>query len=262
MIRSLYSGASGMYAQQLNIDNISNNLANVNTAGYKKTSMEFQDLIYQTLKAAGSKTGNESERPTELQLGIGVKSVATNRNFSQGIVIESGDPLDLAIIGEGFLRVSMDDGREVYTRDGHLKITNEGTIVTNDGYPIEPQISLPDDTKALLIGENGVVSVILEGESIPQEIGQFELAKFVNPSGLKALGKNLYEITAGSGEAVTGTPNSVGFGTLNQGSYEASNVNLVSEMVSMITAQRAYELNSKSISTSDQMIKQANQLKR
>jgi len=262
MIKSLYSGASGMYAQQLNIDLISNNLANVNTTGFKKGSMEFQDLIYQTIRAAGLKTGNESETPTELQIGSGVKPVSSNRNFEQGNLLNSGNPLDIAIAGEGFFKVQQDNGKEVYSRDGHLKLSAEGVLVTNDGYIVQPQINIPEDTEAVMISENGVVSVIMSGESIPQEVGQIELARFVNPGGLKAAGQNLYETTAASGEPVSGTPLSTGFGKLNQGYVENSNVNLVQEMVSMITAQRAYELNSKSIKTADDMLTTANQLKR
>ena len=260
MIRSLYSGASGMAAQQLNIDTISNNLANVNTTAFKKSSVEFQDLIYQTLRSSGSKTGEETSTPTELQIGSGVKPVATSRSFAQGSIVQSNNPLDVAISGDGFFRVTMDGGREGYTRDGHFKLSSEGVIVTNDGYVVEPQVTVPEDTQALMIGENGVVSVIMAGEQVPQEIGQLELAKFINPGGLKALGQNLLENTAASGEAIIGTPLTVGFGKLNQGAVESSNVDLVSEMVNMITAQRAYELNSKSITTSDDMIKKANQL--
>ena len=260
MIRSLYSGASGMAAQQLNIDTISNNLANVNTTAFKKSSVEFQDLIYQTLRSSGSKTGEETSTPTELQVGSGVKPVATSRSFAQGSIVQSNNPLDVAISGDGFFRVTMDGDREGYTRDGHFKLSSEGVIVTNDGYVVEPQVTVPEDTQSLMIGENGVVSVIMAGDQVPQEIGQLELAQFINPGGLKALGQNLLENTVASGEAIVGTPLTVGFGKLNQGAVEVSNVDLVSEMVNMITAQRAYELNSKSITTSDDMIKKANQL--
>ncbi len=262
MIKSLYAGASGMSAQQMNIDTIANNLANVNTNGFKKSSMEFQDLIYQTIRAAGAKTGEESQAPTELQVGSGVRAIASNKSFSQGDVVATDTPLDVAIIGEGFFKVLMENGKEGFSRDGHLKISAEGTLVTNDGYPIEPQIDIPEDTEALLIGENGVVSVILAGEALPEEVGQFELQKFVNPGGLKSIGQNLYQVTAASGEAVSGTPLSTGFGKLAQGHVEKSNVNLVQEMVSMITVQRAYELNSKTIQTADQMLQKAVQIKR
>jgi len=261
MMTSLYSGASGMYAQQLNIDTISNNLANVNTTGFKKNTMEFQDLLYQSLRAAGTKTGQESETPTELQVGGGVKPVSTTKIFSQGTLVATENPLDIAIAGKGFLKIQGGDGKEYYTRDGHLKLSSDGTIVNSDGYIVQPQITIPTDTESLIISENGVVSVIVAGESIPQEVGQLELANFVNPAGLKALGQNLFEPTAASGEAVSGTPLSVGFGRVLQGQSEASNVNLVTEMVQMITAQRAYEVNSKSIRTADEMLRTVNQIK-
>ncbi|MBN1968124.1 MAG: flagellar basal-body rod protein FlgG [Candidatus Delongbacteria bacterium] len=262
MIKSLYSGASGMRAQQLNIDNISNNLANVNTDGYKKMKVEFQDLIYQTIRSAGTKTGQESSTPVELQLGVGVRPVSTSKDFSQGTVTQTGNPLDVAIYGDGFFRITKDDGGEAYTRDGHFKISADGTLVTNDGFIVEPQITIPDDTEAILIGDNGIVSVLLSGETIPQELGQLELAKFINPNGLKNIGQNLFTATEASGDAVTGTPMSVGFGSVKQAYTETSNVDLVQEMVDMITAQRAYDLNSKSIKTADEMLQSANQLKR
>ena len=262
MIKSLYTGASGMIAQQMNIDAISNNLSNVNTTGYKKAGMEFQDLIYQNMKPAGVKTGAESITPTELSIGSGVKPVATSRNFSQGNIITTQNPLDLCIAGEGFLKITQGEGKTMYSRDGHLKVSAEGTLVTSDGYLVEPQITLPQDTESVLISELGVVSVIISGESMPVEIGQLELAKFVNPGGLKANGQNLFEATAASGEAVSGTPGSTGFGRTLQGAIEGSNVDLVAEMVSMITAQRAYDLNSKTIRSADDMLNTALQIKR
>jgi len=262
MLKSLYAGASGMHAQQMSIDTIANNLANVNTNGFKKSTMEFQDLIYQTIRAAGSKTGDESQTPTELQVGGGVKPVATNKSFSQGDVVATDTPLDVAIIGEGFFKVLMENGQEGFTRDGHFKISAEGSIVTNDGYLLEPQIDIPEDTEALVIGDNGVVSVKLSGEASLEEVGQFELQKFINPAGLKSIGQNLFQVTPASGEAVSGTPLSTGFGKLAQSYIEKSNVNLVQEMVSMISTQRAYELNSKTIQTADQMLQKAVQIKR
>ncbi len=262
MLKSLYAGASGMSAQQMNIDTIANNLANVNTNSFKKSTIEFQDLIYQTIRAAGAKTGEETQAPTELQIGSGVRAIASNKSFSQGDVVATGTPLDVAIIGEGFFKILMENGKEGFTRDGHFKISSEGSLVTNDGYPLEPQIDIPEDTEGLIIGDNGVVSVMLSGESLPEEIGQFELQKFINPAGLKSIGQNLYQVTAASGEAVAGTPLSTGFGKLAQAHIEKSNVNLVQEMVSMITVQRAYELNSKTIQTADQMLQKAIQIKR
>lgn len=262
MIRSLYTGASGMHAQQLNIDTISNNLANVNTDGFKKMKMEFQDLIYQTIRSAGAQTGAETSTPTELQLGVGVRPVSTSKDFSQGVVTQTGNPLDVGVYGDGFFRITKADGTEAYSRDGHFKVSAEGTLVTNDGFTVEPQITIPQDTEALLIGDNGVVSVLLSGETEPQELGQIELAKFINPNGLKNVGQNLYTATEASGEAVLGVPMDVGFGALKQGHIETSNVDLVQEMVGMIAAQRSYDLNSKSIRTADEMLQGANQLKR
>lgn len=262
MLKSLYSGASGMTAQQMNLDNIANNLANVNTTAFKKTNLEFQDLIYQSIRAAGAQTGQESQTPTELQIGSGVKVAASSKSFAQGRLTETDNPLDVAINGEGFFRISLDDGSVAYSRDGHFKISSEGTIVTNDGYPIEPQITVPEDTESIMIGENGVVSVLLSGNTVPEEVGQLELSKFMNKGGLKSIGQNLYRATGASGEAVDGTPFSTGFGKLIQGYVEGSNVDLVQEMIGMIQTQRAYELGSKAISTSDEMLKTANQLKR
>lgn len=262
MLKSLYSGASGMYAQQQNLDNISNNLANVNTTAFKKSSLEFQDLMYQTLRAAGTQTGANTQTPTELQLGSGVRVVASNKNFEQGAVVASGNPLDVAIVGEGFFRIRNEDGTEAYTRDGHFKLSAEGTIVTSDGYIVEPEISIPEDTQAVLIGDNGVVSVLLHGDPTPQEVGQFELAKFINPGGLKHIGNNMYETTVASGEALTGTPQETGYGKLTQSYIEKSNVNITTELVEMIQTQRAFDLNSKAIKASDEMLNTANGLKR
>jgi flagellar basal-body rod protein FlgG len=251
-----------MYAQQLNIDNISNNLANVNTNGFKKASVQFQDLVYQTLQEAGSTSGDETQRPTELTVGAGVKPVATEKSFAQGSLTSTENALNLGINGDGFFQITCPDGEVRYTRDGTFKLSSDSQIVTSDGYPLEPAITLPTDTEAVSIANDGTVQVTLYGDSTTQTIGQIELARFINPAGLKSVGGNLYEETAASGAVMTGTPDSSSFGAVKQGYLEASNVSIVEEMVNMIVAQRAYELNSKSVRTADEMIQTANQLKR
>ena len=262
MIRALFSAASGMYAQQLGVDTIANNLANVNTTGYKKSKAEFQDLIYQTLRAAGTSSAEGLLVPTELQIGHGVRPVAIQKSFSQGAPRATENPLDLAIMGDGFFQVTLVDGTISYTRDGSFKINNEGTLVTSDGFLLEPEISLPIDTTSVNISQDGIVSVMVVGSTEAQDVGQIELAKFINPAGLKNIGQNLYLPTEASGEPILGSAGSEGLGQLNQGYLEASNVSVVEEMVNMIVAQRAYELNSKSIRTSEEMLQMANNLKR
>jgi flagellar basal-body rod protein FlgG len=258
----MYTAAAGMKAQQLYVDNISNNLANVNTTGFKKGKVEFQDLLYQTLREPGAQTSDGTKLPSGLQIGLGVKSAANQRIFSQGNMIETKNPLDLALEGEGFIQVLRPDGSIAYTRDGSLKISSEGVLVTSEGFPIEPEIMIPEGAKNLGISSTGSVSATLEGEEFPQEIGQVELARFVNSAGLRSMGGNLYEVTIASGDAVVGMPGTETFGTLHQGYLESSNVEVVEEMVGMITAQRAYEITSKAIQTSEEMLQIANQLKR
>ncbi|HHI02411.1 MAG TPA: flagellar basal-body rod protein FlgG, partial [candidate division Zixibacteria bacterium] len=259
---ALFSAASGMYAQQLGVDTIANNLANVNTTGYKKSRVEFQDLIYQTLRSAGASSAEGILVPTELQIGHGVRPVAVQKNFSQGAPTATENPLDVAIMGDGFFQITLADGAIAYSRDGSFKINNEGTLVTSDGFILEPEISLPTDTTAVNISQDGIVSVMVVGSTEGQEVGQVELAKFINPAGLKNIGQNLYMPTEASGEPLLGAPGTEGFGQLNQGYLEASNVKVVEEMVNMIVAQRAYEINSKVIQTSDDMSQIANNLKR
>ncbi len=261
-MRALFSAASGMYAQQLNIDTIANNLANVNTAGFKKAKVEFQDLIYQTMRAAGSSSLAGIVVPTELQVGHGVRPVTVHKNFSQGAPQATENPLDIAILGNGFFQITMPDGTIAYSRDGTFKINNEGSVVTSDGYYLEPEIAIPIDTTSINIANDGTVSVLVVGSTEPQNIGQIELAKFINPGGLKNIGQNLYIPTEASGEPILGTPGQEGLGQLNQGYIESSNVQVVEEMVNMIVAQRAYELNSKSIRTSEEMLQMANNIKR
>lgn len=262
MIRALFSAASGMYAQQLGVDTIANNLANVNTTGYKKSRVEFQDLIYQSLRAAGASSVEGVMVPTELQVGHGVRPVAVQKSFSQGAPRATENPLDIAIMGNGFFQISMPDGTTNYSRDGSFKINSEGAIVTSDGFYVEPQITIPVDTTSINISNDGIVSVLVVGSTEAQEVGQIELAKFINAGGLKNIGQNMYVPTEASGEPVLGAPSTEGYGLLNQGYLEASNVQIVEEMVNMIIAQRAYELNSKSIRTSEEMLQMANNIKR
>jgi flagellar basal-body rod protein FlgG len=262
MVRSLFSGASGMYAQQLNIDNISNNLANINTNGFKKASVQFQDLMYQTLQEAGSSTGDETAKPVELTVGVGVKPVATQKDFTQGTLTQTGGSLDLGINGDGFFQISMPDGTVNYTRDGSFKMSDDGKIITADGYSLEPALTLPTDTETVSIGTDGTVSVKLYGETSTQVVGQVELARFVNAAGLKSIGNNLYEQTPASGTPITGNPGTSDLGDVRQGYTEASNVSIVEEMVKMIIAQRAYETNSRTVRTADDMLQTATQLKR
>lgn len=262
MSRALYTAATGMIAQQMNVDNIANNLANVNTTGYKKSKMEFQDLLYQQLRLAGATQAEGAQVPVELQIGYGTRPVATQRIFTQGTVIATNNPLDVSIDGDGFLQVTLPDGTVSYTRDGALKKSAEGIIVTSDGYPVEPQVTLPQDASAINISANGEVSVLIPGDPTQQQVGQLELARFVNPAGLKSIGRNLFLETEASGAAVTGAPDSEGFGKLSQGFLELSNVEVVDEMVGMIVAQRAYEINAKAIQTSEEMLANANSLKR
>jgi len=262
MIRSLYSGATGMNAQQLNIDTIANNMANVNTYGYKSSRMQFEDLMYQTLKEAGAATSDETRRPTELAIGAGTRAVATLHNFSTGTLQQTGNSLDLAIGGEGFFQLADADGDIYYTRDGSFKLNSEGEIVNSQGYYLEPRITLPADTESVSITADGIVSVLVYGESEAQEVGQIELARFINQGGLSSQGGNLYAETEASGQAIVNIPTSETFGSLEQGWVEASNVQLVDEMVNMITAQRAYELNSKVVRTADSLIETATNLKR
>jgi flagellar basal-body rod protein FlgG len=262
MIRALYTAASGMNAQQLNIDNIAHNLANVNTAGFKKSRVEFEDLVYQQIKAAGSPTSSSAESPIGLEAGLGTRQVATARDFSTGNFRSTANPLDLAIQGRGFLQVTMPDGRVGYTRAGSLQLNSQGGLVTNDGYAIEPQITIPPNATSVTISKEGIVSVALPGQSAAQQVGTLELATFQNPAGLAGAGSNLYTTTTASGEPTTGVPGSDGIGTLAQGFLEESNVSVVEEMVNMILGQRAYEANSKVVKAADEMLQQVNSMGR
>jgi flagellar basal-body rod protein FlgG len=262
MMRSLWTAGSGMTAQQFNIDTIANNLANVNTAGFKKSRVDFQDLLYQSVRYAGTPVTQGAQIPTGIQIGHGVRPVATQKIFTQGTFQQTDNPLDLVIEGEGFFQVLMPDGTVAYTRDGAFKMDGEGRLVTSDGFTLEPEILVPSNTVTVSVGTDGTVSAVLDGESEPQNLGSIELVRFVNPAGLQSFGRNLLLATAASGEPILGTPGLEGFGAIAQGYLEISNVGVVEEMVNMIIAQRAYETNSKAIQASDEMLQTANNLRR
>lgn len=262
MLRTLSIAASGMQAQALNIDVISNNLANVNTSGFKKSRADFQDLLYQTLRPAGVASSAGNQVPTGIQLGHGTRPVATQKIFTQGDYQYTKNELDMAIEGDGFFQTLQSNGDVAYTRAGTFKLNSEGQIVTSDGLLMEPNITIPMDSTAISIGTDGTVSVLQAGQADPSEIGTIQLARFINPAGLNSIGRNLYLPTSASGDAIVGTAGEDGFGTISQGYLEMSNVSVVDEMVNMITAQRAYEINSKAISTADEMLQMANNIKR
>ncbi len=264
MMRSLWTAASGMISQQFNIDTISNNLSNVNTTGFKKQRAEFEDLIYQTLLMAGTPATEITEVPTGIQVGHGVKTAATQKMFQQGSLQATGNQLDLALEGEGFLKVQLYDGTVAYTRDGSLKVDSNRQILNSNGYLLEPPIVLPENfiMDSLSISQDGRVTVKIVGEDDPIDVGQIELYRFVNPAGLSSIGGNLYKTTPASGEEIAGQPGMDGMGKTHQGFLEMSNVKVVEEMVNMIVAQRAYEINSKAIQTSDSMLSTAISLKR
>ena len=262
MIRSLWASASGMQAQALNLDVISNNLANVNTSGFKKSRAEFQDLLYETLKPAGTSSSQDSQVPAGVQIGHGTRPSSVLKIFTQGSMENTNNELDLAIEGDGFFQIILPNGEIAYTRDGAFKLDRDGRIVNSDGFALEPEITIPTDAVSISVGMDGTVSVLQTGESTPSEIGTIELARFVNPAGLISTGRNLYATSEASGDEFTGTPGEDGLGNLSQGFLEMSNVSVVDEMVNMITAQRAYETNSKSIQTADEMLQLANNIKR
>ncbi|PIE67122.1 MAG: flagellar basal-body rod protein FlgG [Deltaproteobacteria bacterium] len=262
MIRSLWSAATGMQAQTLNIDVISNNLANVATSGFKKSRADFQDLLYQNLRSPGVSSSADTQVPTGIQVGTGVRPAATQKMFTQGEFEHTQNELDLAIEGDGFFQVLQPDGETAYTRSGAFKLDNEGRVVTSDGFSMEPELTVPADAIGVSVGIDGTVSVLLAGETDPTEIGNIELAQFINPAGLRSVGRNLYIPTGASGAPTTGTPGEESFGHIAQGYLESSNVSVVDEMVNMIVAQRAYETNSKTIQASDEMLQTAANLKR
>ena len=262
MIRSMWAAASGMQAQSLNIDVIANNIANVTTTGFKRSRAEFQDLLYETMQPPGGSTSEDTQAPTGIQLGHGVRPVAVAKTFSEGELQMTKNELDLAIEGNGFFQVTLPNGTTAFTRAGAFKLDKEGRIVTPDGFLLDPEISVPDDTISLSIGMDGTVSALRAGDSAPRQLGTIELARFNNPAGLQSMGKNLFLPTDASGTAVVGTAGERNFGTIAQGFLEMSNVSIVDEMVNMITAQRSYETNSKVVQASDDMLQTANNLKR
>jgi flagellar basal-body rod protein FlgG len=260
MLRSLWTGTTGMHAQQLNIDVIANNLANVSTTGFKKSNTDFQDLLYQTMKVPGSQTSSDTESPTGILIGLGVKPAAVTKIFTQGDLILTENELDIAIEGDGFLQVEIPNGNTSYTRAGALKRDSNGRLTTSDGYPIIPEITLPDSAREITISPTGLVSAVLGDDTESTELGQLELAGFTNNAGLAAQGKNLFGETTASGTAQIGTPGEDGYGTILQTFLEGSNVNIVEELANMITTQRAYEINSKTVQTSDEMMQTTNNL--
>lgn len=258
MDHSLWVAKTGLDAQQTRMSVIANNLANVNTTGFKKSQASFEDLIYQNVRAAGGQTSQQTRAATGLEVGTGARLVATERDFSQGTLAQTDNALDVAITGRGFFQVLRPDGTTAYTRDGSFSLDSEGNLVTASGYQILPGLTVPPGAQGLIIGQDGSVAVQVDGSAVPQEIGTLTLADFVNPGGLEAAGENLYVETAASGAPQIGAPNADGLGALRQGALESSNVNVVEELVAMIETQRAYELNSKAIETSDQMLAYVN----
>ena len=260
MMQALWISKTGMEAQQTQLDHISNNLANASTNGYKQSHAVFEDLMYQNLRQAGAASSEQTQLPTGLQVGLGTHAVATSRQFSQGNLQQSTNPLDLAIKGNGFFQVQMPDGTTAYTRDGSFQVSATGQIVANNGYVVLPGITIPANAQSVSIGADGTVTATLPGQATPQQLGQLQLASFINPAGLDPKGGNLFAETAASGTPTIAAGGANGMGTLAQGFVETSNVNVVEELVSMIQTQRAYELNSKAIQTADQMLQRLGQL--
>lgn len=260
MINSLWISKTGMEAQQVQLDVISNNLANVSTNGFKKSHAVFEDLMYQNLRQVGSNTSEQSTLPSGLQVGLGVRTVATSRNFAQGNLQQTGNNLDIAIQGNGFFQLTLPDGTLGYTRDGAFQIDSQGRLVTASGLPISEGITVPSNATAVSVAADGSVSATIPGTTAPQSIGTITLASFVNPSGLEPKGQNIYTESAASGQPNAGAAGANGLGSLMQGYVETSNVNVVQELVTMIQTQRAYEMNSKAIQTSDQMLQKLGQL--
>ncbi|MCS5708625.1 flagellar basal-body rod protein FlgG [Candidatus Berkiella cookevillensis] len=256
---ALWISVTGLEAQNTDIRVISNNLANVSTTGYKKSRAVFEDLLYQNVRQPGGQSTENTELPSGLMLGTGVKTLATQKIFSQGSVINTQNQLDLAINGKGFFQITRPDGTIAYTRDGSFQLNSQGQIVTGNGYLLDPNITVPDDTVSITIGTDGIVSVLTQGNNTPQQIGNIEISDFINPAGLQPIGENQYTETAASGTPTTGTPGLTGLGSLAQGSLESSNVNVVEELVRLIQTQRAYEMNAKSVETVDGMLRYLSQ---
>lgn len=254
MTQALWIAKTGLDAQQTRMAVTANNLANTNTAGFKRDRASFEDLLYQTVRQAGGATSEQTQLPTGLQVGTGVRVAATAKSFEQGSLAQTGNALDVAVNGRGFFEIQMPDGTTAYTRDGSFKVNAQGELVTNSGYPVQPGLQIPEGAQSITIGADGTVSVQVTGQVEAVQVGQLTLSDFVNPSGLQAKGENLFVETGASGPAQSGAPGQGGVGVLVQGSLEGSNVNVVEELVSMIETQRAYETNAKAISTTDQML--------
>lgn len=257
--RALLTAATGMQVQQQNVDNIANNLANASTVGFKRSRLEFQDLLYQNLRAAGGAANASTNLPVGLQIGLGARSIASEKIFLQGDFKQTENPLDMVIEGSGFFQVRMANGDLAYTRAGQFHLNGQGQVVTATGETLEPAISIPTEATSITIGTDGTVSVSVPGQAASQNVGQVQLAIFANPAGLEAMGRNLFKETGASGQATVGSPDSNGLGRIGQGFVEGSNVNVVEELVNMISAQRVYETNSKVISTADRMLGTINQ---
>ena len=260
MIRSLWISKTGLDAQQTQMDVISNNLANVSTAGFKRSRAVFEDLLYQTLRQPGAQSSQQTQLPSGLQLGTGVRPVATERIFTQGNLQQTSNSKDVAINGAGFLQVLLPDGTTGYTRDGSFQVDNQGQLVTASGFVIQPAVTIPATAESITVGRDGTVSITQAGTAAPIQVGALQLATFINPAGLDSKGENLYVETGASGNANVNVPGTNGAGILSQGYIETSNVNVVEELVNMIQTQRAYEINSKAITTSDQMLQKLTQL--
>jgi flagellar basal-body rod protein FlgG len=255
---ALWAAKTGLDAQQTKLAVTSNNLANVSTAGFKKGRAVFEDLMYQNIRQVGGSTSQDTQAPTGVHLGTGVRVVATEKIYTQGGFTQTDNALDVAIEGRGFFQIQLPDGTTAYTRDGNFQLNAQGQMVTSSGYVLQPGISIPDGAQSVTISRDGVVSARVAGQGTPVQIGQLQLTDFINPSGLEPLGENLVVETAASGPAQTGTAGQNGLGKVLQGSFESSNVNVVEELVNMIETQRAYEMNSKAIATADQMLEYVN----
>jgi len=251
---ALWIAKTGLDAQQTRMAVVSNNLANVNTTGFKRGRASFEDLLYQTVRQPGASSSQNSELPSGLMLGTGVRVVSTEKEFGQGNLVQTGNPLDVAIQGRGFFEILMPDGSLAYTRDGSFEMNSQGQLVTSSGYELQPGITVPAETQSVTIGSDGTVTAQVAGSSTPQQLGTVQLSDFLNPLGLQPIGENLFKETLSSGTPQQGTPGLTGLGTLVQNSLESSNVNVVEELVNMIETQRSYEMNSKAISTVDQML--------
>ncbi|BDU73521.1 flagellar basal-body rod protein FlgG [Mesoterricola silvestris] len=262
MMRAMWSAAAGMNVQTTNMDTISNNLANINTTGFKKSRAEFQDLLYQTINTAGTNTSTSTTYPGNIQIGHGARLAAMVKEFTTGSLKNTNSQFDMAIEGSGFFRVTMPDGTFAYTRDGSFSLDQNGNIVNANGNPLDPQVTIPQDALSVTIATDGTISVTQPGQSTPQQVGQITISNFINPNGLNAMGHNLYQPTLASGDAIDGTPGLTGLGTIQQYFLEVSNVDMAEEMVNMIIGQRAYEANSKTIQTADSMLQLVAALKR